>query len=190
MIDFDRVCFSYGDREVFSGLTFHVAPGERVAIRGESGCGKTTLLRLLMGLERPQSGTVTVRAERLSALFQEDRLLPYLTVAQNCALFASDRSMVRPMLRELGLEEAAELLPSALSGGMARRTALARMLCRDAALYLLDEPFNGLDEENAARAASLVNRITSGKTLVVVTHHGQEAAALDCRTTWKLGRIV
>ena len=183
MIDFDLVSFSYGEKAVFRDLTLHVGAGERTALRGASGCGKTTLLRLVMGLEQPQSGAVTVRADRISALFQGNRLLPYLTVAQNCALFATDKEEVRPMLRALGLADAADALPSALSGGMARRAALARALCRDAALYLFDEPFSGLDAENAARAAELVNRVTAGKTVLVATHHGDEADMLGCRTT-------
>lgn len=182
MIDFDRVCFSYGQKEVFRDLTLHVGTGERVAIRGESGCGKTTLLRLVMGLERPCSGAVAVRATRISALFQENRLLPYLSVARNCELFAADAASVRPTLRALGLSDVADALPSALSGGMARRAALARSLCHGAELYLLDEPFNGLDKENVARVAELVNRVTRDKTVLMVTHRTDEADALHCRT--------
>ena len=183
MIDFDRVCFSYGEKEIFRDLSLRIGTGERAALRGASGCGKTTLLRLIMGLEKPQSGTVTVQADRISALFQENRLLPYLTVAQNCELFASEKTAALSILRDLGLADAADALPSALSGGMARRAALARALCRDAALYLFDEPFSGLDAENAARAAELVNRVTAGKTVLVATHHGDEADMLGCRTT-------
>ena len=181
MIDFDHVCFSYGQKEVFRNLTLHIRAGERVAVRGESGCGKTTLLRLVMGLEQPAGGAITVRAARIGALFQENRLLPYLTVARNCELFASDAASVRPMLRALGLSDAADALPSALSGGMARRAALARALCRDAELYLFDEPFSGLDRENAARAAELILRVTEGKTVLLATHRAEEADALRCR---------
>lgn len=181
MIDLDHVCFSYGQKEVFRDLTLHVGAGERVAIRGASGCGKTTLLRLVMSLEKPAGGTVTVRASRIGALFQENRLLPYLTVARNCELFAGDAASVRPMLHALGLSDAADALPSALSGGMARRAALARSLCHGAELYLFDEPFEGLDRENAARAAELVCRVTAGKTVLVVTHRAGEADALRCR---------
>ena len=181
MIGFDRVCFSYGQKEVFRDLTLHVGAGERVAIRGESGCGKTTLLRLVMGLEKPADGAVTVRASRISALFQENRLLPYLSVARNCELFAADAASVRPMLRALGLSDAADALPSALSGGMARRAALARALCRDAELYLFDEPFSGLDRDSAARAAELVCRVTEDRTVLMVTHRAGEADALRCR---------
>lgn len=186
MIDFDRVCFSYGQKEVFRDLTLHVGVGERVAVCGESGCGKTTLLRLVMGLEKPAGGAVTVRASRVGALFQEDRLLPYLSVARNCELFAADAASVRPTLHALGLSDAADALPSSLSGGMARRAALARALCRGAELYLFDEPFNGLDRENAARAAELMCRVTEGRTVLVVTHRADEADALRCRTVKNL----
>ncbi len=181
MIDFDRVCFSYAAKEVFRGLSLHLADGERAYVSGESGCGKTTLLRLIMGLEKPSSGTVSLGTDRISVLFQENRLLPYLTVAQNCLLFAADRAQVGPMLRALGLAEAADALPSALSGGMARRAALARALVHRGELYLFDEPFNGLDAENAARAAEAINCVTAGKAVIVVTHHSTEAALLSCQ---------
>lgn len=184
MIDFDRVCFSYGEKEIFRGFSLHIGGGEHVVLRGASGCGKTTLLRLVMGLEQPDSGTVRVNAPRISTLFQENRLLPYLTVAQNCALFAADRAAVQPMLRDLALADAAAALPSALSGGMARRAALARALCHDAELYLFDEPFSGLDGENAVRAAETIRRATAGRTVLTVTHRDDETVLLQC------GRIL
>ena len=185
MIELNHVCFSYGSIAVLRDFSLRIDAGERVAVHGTSGCGKTTLLRLILGLEQPQSGTVTMDAERTAVLFQEDRLLPYLSVARNCALFA--QSPVAPMLQALGLADAAEALPSALSGGMARRAALARALCHDAALYLFDEPFNGLDEESATRCAEQINRVTAGKTVLVVTHHDDEAEALGCRRELRLG---
>ena len=184
MIEFDRVEFGYENRPVFRGLSLRVKPGERAAIAGASGRGKTTLLRLVMGLEKPAAGRVSVAAERISPLFQDNRLLPFLTLRQNCAMFCADDGRIAPVLDALGLSEAADALPSALSGGMARRAALARMLCHPAELYLLDEPFTGLDAENAGRAARLVNKITAGKTLLAVTHHPEEAALLAC------GRVI
>ena len=186
MIEFDHVDFAYGKKPVLRGLTLRVGVGERVALQGPSGCGKTTLLRLVMGLERPDAGTVTVRTRRFSPMFQEDRLLGFLTVAENCALFATEPGSVPKVLDALGLGDAADLMPSALSGGMARRVALARALCHDADLYLLDEPFNGLDSENAARAAGVIRQITRGRTLLVVTHHEDEARAVGC-VAYRLG---
>ena len=181
MIRFDRVRFSYGDKTVLREASFQIGDGEHVAIQGASGCGKTTLLRLVLGLERPESGTVTVSATRRAVLFQEDRLLPYLSVAKNCELFTADRASVRPMLRSLALEEAADVLPSALSGGMARRAALARALCHGGELYLLDEPFNGLDGDNVERCAKEILHVTKDKTLLVITHHESEAELLRCK---------
>lgn len=181
MIRFDRVSFSYGNKTVLHEASFQIENGEHVAIQGASGCGKTTLLRLILGLEKPESGTVTVTASRIAVLFQEDRLLPYLSVAKNCELFAANRTSVRPMLRSLALEAVSDALPSALSGGMARRAALARALCRGGELYLLDEPFNGLDGENAERCAEEILRATEGKTLLVITHHESEAELLRCQ---------
>ena len=180
MIEFDRVDFAYSGRPVFCGLTLRVKAGERAAVSGPSGCGKTTLLRLAMGLEKPSAGRVRVAAKHISPMFQEDRLLPFLTLRQNCEMFCDSAAGVSPVLRRLGLLDAAEALLSALSGGMARRAALARMLCHPAELYLLDEPFTGLDEENAACAARLIDEVTAGKTLLVVTHHPGEAEMLGC----------
>ena len=198
MIAFENVWFSYpnparhhktasrqaGDRFAaslpFCGLSFHVHPGQRVAVRGPSGCGKTTLLRLILGLEKPGAGQITVQTQRISALFQEDRLLPFRTVAQNCALFCPDRTVVADTLRALGLDQAVDSYPSALSGGMARRAALARALTHRADLYVFDEPFNGLDEASTQRCAEAVNRATAGKTVLLVSHSADDAASLRC----------
>ena len=180
MIEFRQVSFSYGGKAVLRDLSFRVERGSRRGLRGPSGSGKTTVLRLILGLETPDSGVVDIAKGPVSALFQENRLLPYLTVAENCALFATDKKTVAPMLEALGLREAAHCLPSALSGGMARRAALARTLCREAALYLLDEPFTGLDGESARRAAEAVNRVTAGRTVLAVSHRTEELEALGC----------
>ena len=201
MIAFENVWFSYTDpagnrkpasRQVgdhfaaslpFCGLSFHVHPGQRVAIRGPSGCGKTTLLRLILGLEKPDAGKITVQTRQVSAHFQEDRLLPFRTVAQNCALFCPDRPAIAETLRALGLEQAADAYPSALSGGMARRASLARALAHRADLYVFDEPFNGLDKASTQHCAETINRVTAGKTVLLVSHSADDAAALRCDLT-------
>ena len=164
----------------FRDLSFHIHEGQRILIQGPSGCGKTTLLRLIMGLEKPQAGTITVGTDHVSAVFQEHRLLPYLTAAGNCALFSPDRDRIPEILRDLGLAEAADAYPSSLSGGMARRVSIARALAHPAGLYLFDEPFTGLDDDNIRRTAAVINRITEGRTVLLVTHRPEAAALLRC----------
>ena len=157
-----------------------VAAGERVCLFGSSGLGKTTILRLIMGLEKPDAGTVQVDSGKISAVFQEDRLLPFKTVLENAELFAP-KEIAAKILSQLGLGDDMEEYPSELSGGMARRAALARALAADRDIYILDEPFDGLDKENAAAAVSVINERTVGKTLVLVSHDISAARSLDCR---------
>lgn len=180
MIKFNSVSFSYGEKKILSEFSMHIAEKERVCLFGSSGAGKTTILRLIMGLEKPAAGSVTVRSRSISAVFQEDRLLPFKTVLQNTELFAPEIRAAE-LLSILGLGEAVNMYPSELSGGMARRVALARALAAESDIYILDEPFDGLDKNNADAAAAVINENTSGKTLVLVSHDPAEAESLGCR---------
>ena len=180
MIKLHSVCFSYPEKEVLRDFSMHVDAGERVRLTGLSGAGKTTLLRLILGLETPQSGEITVNAKRVSVLFQEDRLLPFYTVLENLTLFSPPEKAIE-LLNALQIPDAAGLYPSELSGGMARRVALARALSLEADLYLFDEPFTGLDEENRLNAIEVIGRYTKGKTLVFVSHGDEALQGLNLR---------
>ena len=153
-IRLEHVSFRYGPKEILSDFSLTI-PGTGVTVlRGPSGCGKTTLLRLLAGLEVPASGQITGVSPRETAfLFQENRLLPWRTVEQHLTdVLPRDRrgEAARWLaLTELTGEE--KSYPSALSGGMERRLALARCLALGGSLYLLDEPFAGVDPQRAAR---------------------------------------
>lgn len=153
-IRLDHVSFRYGSREILSDFSLTL-PGDGVTVlRGPSGCGKTTLLRLLAGLEQPRSGRITGVCPRETAfLFQENRLLPWRTVEQHLTdVLPRDRrgEAARWLaLTELTGEE--KTYPAALSGGMERRLSLARCLALGGSLYLLDEPFAGVDPQRAAR---------------------------------------
>jgi NitT/TauT family transport system ATP-binding protein len=179
MIEFKNVSFSYGKKQVLKDFNLKIADGERLCLFGESGRGKTTVLRLICSLEKADSGILTVESKAISAVFQEDRLLPFLTVGQNIKMF-SDKDNIDYVLKKLKLTEAEELYPSELSGGMARRVSLARALCRKADIYIFDEPFAGLDSINIAVAAELINEMTDGKTVVSVLHERQYAEKLNC----------
>ena len=188
MIVFENVSFGYKRGiNVLSGFTLEVPDSGRVCLFGKSGCGKSTVLRLAMGLAKPGSGRITgTEGLAVSAVFQEDRLIPWKTVLENVALFAdgTERAAAAPAdraayyLRALGLGDVLHSLPGELSGGMKRRVALARALAHNFDMLVLDEPFTGLDEAAKRNAIELVSRETAGKMLLLATHDLLEAEAL------------
>ena len=143
-----------------------------------SGTGKTTLLRILLGLERADSGTVEGTAgSRVSAVFQEDRLLEHLDAAGNLRfVLGRDYDADAAMLAELGLSGVGDKPVREYSGGMRRRLALARALLAPCDWMALDEPFTGLDGENRAKAIACVRRCCAGKPVLLVTHQIEDAA--------------
>ena len=200
MIVFENVSFGYKRGiNVLSGFSLEVPDSGRVCLFGKSGCGKSTVLRLAMGLAKPGSGRITgTEGIAVSAVFQEDRLIPWKTVLENVALFADgmDRGAAGASgrahaggnaapadpaayyLRALGLGDVLQSFPDELSGGMKRRVALARALAHSFDLLVLDEPFTGLDEAAKRNAIELVSRETAGKMLLLATHDLLEAEAL------------
>jgi sulfonate transport system ATP-binding protein len=177
-------------------VSLDVEAGEIVALVGGSGCGKTTLLRLVSGLEAPSHGTVSVDGEAIAAphpavgiVFQEPRLLPWLTVAQNIGfglehLPASERrDLVEEALLKVGLAGYGPRWPRELSGGQAQRVSIVRALVTKPKVLLMDEPFSALD---ALTRATLQDHLlalweASQPTLLLVTHDVEEAAALADR---------
>ncbi len=177
-ISLRNLTFAYGDTEVLRDVSWCLPDNGVVCLWGPSGCGKTTLLRLLAGLEQPQSGVVD-GAERVAMVFQEDRLLPWLTALENVTVIGVEESSARDWLLSLGLtEEEIHALPRQLSGGQQRRVALARALAADSNLLLLDEPFNGLDEDTWQNVVPLIAAYARQKTVVLVTHIREQAEAL------------
>lgn len=180
MLSIKNISFSYGEKQVFKDFSLSISQGDRVCLFGESGCGKTTLLRLILGLERPQKGSINKKdGLRFSAVFQENRLLPFDTVYDNITLIGADKSTAEHQLNALGLEGIGDKYPSELSGGMKRRAAIARALSADYDVLILDEPFAGLDSENIISAAKHINETTKDKTIILVTHSEEEAKLLD-----------
>lgn len=184
MLELKNVCLSYGKLEVLKNISLRLARGERIALMGPSGCGKTSLLRVSAGLQKPYSGSVINSAERTAMVFQEPRLLPWLSAEDNVKLTiptgAKTSSHPVNWLEKLGIAEAAKKRPDELSGGMQQRVALARALAYEADLLLLDEPFKALD---ACTKENIIKTI-SGSTdaaIILVTHDAGEAAALGCR---------
>lgn len=168
---------SYAEKVVFRAFSARFPLGETSVIAGVSGGGKTTLLRLILGLEAPDGGEILGVPERRAAVFQEDRLCPQLTAVQNVLLAAGPKKAheARDLLSRLGLADALDVPAAELSGGMRRRCALVRSLCAEADFLVLDEPFKGLDEANRRTAMETVHALTHDKTVLFVTHDAAEA---------------
>lgn len=179
-IELQNVTKRYGEKTILQNFSCTIPQGCICAIMAPSGTGKTTLLRLILGLEKPDCGTVTGVLQRKSALFQEDRLCPGLSLIGNLrmALPGCEESDIHELLTQLGLEDAANKPAAQLSGGMSRRAALARALLYDGALLTLDEPFTGLDEENRQIAAHTILHHRNGRTLLLVTHRMEDLELL------------
>lgn len=182
MISLRGVTKRYGDQVVLDRLDLTLPDGAATAVMGPNGCGKTTLGRLLLGLEAPDAGEVQgVAGRRRAAVFQEDRLCEHLDAVANVRLVrprGAATAAAEAELRALGLDEASLRKPvSTLSGGQRRRVAIARALAADADLLVLDEPFTGLDSAARATVVSDVVRRCAGRTVLLVTHDPAEAAA-------------
>ncbi|SFM52872.1 ABC transporter ATP-binding protein [Variovorax sp. OV329] len=192
----------YGETAVFSNVSLDVAPGEFIAIVGESGVGKSTLLNCMAALDHWDDGTITHEGVELGALdgeqraiwrrlkvgfvFQAFHVLPHLDVAQNIALplmlqGKRDDARVARMLAAVGLAGTGERLPQQLSGGQLQRVAIARALVHRPALLLADEPTGNLDPATAAKVMELLTLQTRehGASLVLVTHSEAAAARAD-----------
>lgn len=180
MIKLDNISFSYGKTRIFESFSFDINSGDIICLFGESGCGKTTLLRLILGLEKPQKGKI-IKEENLKAavVFQENLLLPFKTVLENITIMGASPENALYHLKALGVDEYANALPSSLSGGMARRVAIARALSNAFDFIVLDEPFTGLDEDNIKTAAEHILKTVKNKTIILVTHSLTEAEYLN-----------
>ena len=184
MIELRNLTVRFGNQTVLHDFSADIPLSGTTAISGASGCGKTTLLRVLMGLRKPDAGTVgEMRGLRVSAVFQEDRLLPWMSALENVSL-VSDEETAKRHLAALGLSEAMGERPAALSGGMKRRVAIARALAYGGDLLLLDEPFNGLDEAAKRVAAEAI--LAAGMAVVVVTHSAEEMELLRAERVLRL----
>lgn len=199
------------DRETLAlaDVSLEVKPGEFVAIVGSSGCGKSTLLSLVSGLLRPSAGTIEINGEaitkpspRVGYMFQKDTLLEWRSVVDNVLIGAellgldmlAARRRALELLRRYGLGEFMGSLPGQLSGGMRQRAALARTLCPNPDLLLLDEPFSALDYQTRLALSDEIAAILSAekKTVILVTHDIGEAISMADRVivmTRRPGRI-
>jgi len=201
LVEIEQVEFGYGSRPVLKGINLTARKGQVIAIMGNSGCGKTTLLRLIGGQIKPSRGVVRVAGEsvgdldqaglyrlrrKMGMLFQFGALFTDISVFDNVAYQLREhtdlpedaiRDLVMMKLHAVGLRGAAHMMPAELSGGMARRVALARAIALEPMLVLYDEPFAGLDPISLGVTGNLIRRLTDtlGLTSLVVTHDIQES---------------
>ncbi|MBI5089747.1 MAG: ABC transporter ATP-binding protein [Actinobacteria bacterium] len=205
MLDADDIVVELGGRLILDGVSLHADRGEVVALQGPSGAGKTTLLRVIAGLVQPRSGTVRldgvditttpVHRRRIGMVFQDNQLFPHRDVAGNVAFGlqmsaggrgrrAERSARVAEVLELVGLAGFGSRAVTSLSGGEAKRVALARSLAPAPPVLFLDEPLTGLDRELHDRLADDLARLlrVTGTTAIVVTHDRLEAAAIADRT--------
>lgn len=178
MIEIKHITKKYDDYTVFSDFSMEIQEGEVLCLMGKSGRGKTTLLRMLMGLEQPDTGSITgLTDKRISVVFQEDRLLPGFTVRQNLYSVCDDalqQERMMGILTALGLDAWIDREVSVLSGGMQRRVAICRALLVPYDLLILDEPFRGLDDKTKEITIKLVLEEKKGRTILLSTHDAKE----------------
>ena len=182
MIRFENVFKSFDGRQVLAGVSFEVQAGEILAVVGPSGTGKSVLLKHIVGLLEPDSGTVHVReGAKIGYLFQSGALLAWLTVKENVALplkettrlgAAEIDALADEALNAVGMSDSVDKYPSEISGGMVKRAGLARAIVRKADVVLYDEPTSGLDPVTAQTIHRLIKRLNKerGLTSIVVTH--------------------
>lgn len=217
MIVFDKVGFSYNTRQVLKDVSFSVNFNERVAVLGESGEGKTTILKLIVGLIKPDTGRILIDGEditdkteeelrqarlKFSLVFQEGALFDSLSVKENVAFCLREFTglseeeidrKVRDLLRLVGVEQAIKLMPDELSGGMHRRVSIARSLAAsDPKMFLYDEPTSGLDPVNADNICKLILELSGNeKGFIIVTHKIADALKVSNRFMFlKDGMII
>ena len=178
----EHLCKSYGGRAVLENISFTARAGVTRLI-GPSGIGKTTLLRVLLGLETPDSGTVNGDKFRWTAVFQENRLLEGLDAEGNLrfVLGANYNAAAQALLEELGLGGVGKKKVRDYSGGMQRRLALARALLAPSDALALDEPFTGLDAHNRAAAQRCVARAAREKIVLLVSHEDDALTGAEVR---------
>jgi putative ABC transport system ATP-binding protein len=202
MLEIENLSRSFNGRSVLRGISLHLKPGEYVAIIGESGVGKSTLLNLIAGLDRPDGGRLALdgtdyadlnedaltrlRRDRLGFVFQAFHILPHLSLLQNVALplwlkgrhGAAADGPAQQLLDAVGLGDRAGSWPRELSGGEMQRVAIARALVHSPRLVLADEPTGNLDPANGAKVLALLGeRIRGAGAIGILVTHSREAAA-------------
>ena len=166
----------FNDKVIFENYSVCIPENKITFIMGESGCGKTTLLKMICGLDKEYDGEILLSSNKLSCVFQEPRLFPTLTAKENIEIVGKGGDFsVLDVLKLVELDKDAELYPDELSGGMKMRLSIARALYYNGDIFVLDEPFSALDEELKDRILSKIFDALKGKTVLIVSHDPKEA---------------
>ena len=208
LLSLQHISKDFGEGDVLRDISLDVARGEFVTLLGASGCGKTTTLRIISGLETPDEGTVLLDGRDVTALpperrpvntvFQSYALFPHMNVEKNVAYGLRVRRMdkasiekrVREMLELVQMADFAKRMPSQLSGGQRQRIAIARAMLADCPILVLDEATSALDSESEAAVQEALARLMEGRTAIVVAHRLSTVASLDRIVVLSQGRIV
>ena len=188
MLKITNLSFSFGKKVILEDFSMTLEKGEIVALMAPSGYGKTTLLGLISGLLKPQKGEIENSFEKVTYVFQEPRLFPWLTVSENLLAVISEKNetskqAVAEYLELVGLSDAANKYPSELSGGMKSRASLARALVYGGDLFLFDEPFAALDEDLRHDLTAKIKEYlrARGASAILVTHNKEDATEIADR---------
>lgn len=180
----------FGELTVFDNLNLAFQKGQTTCLMGKSGCGKTTLIHLMVGLLKPEKGRITgIEGSKISMVFQENRLCRHLSGLCNCLLplksTEENRIRVRNLLLDVGLDSTAIAKPVIeLSGGMQRRVAIIRALAADSDIIFMDEPLKELDEHTEKLVVECIKRETSGKTLILATHSVEDVERFSAKAVY------
>ncbi|MBQ8203890.1 MAG: ABC transporter ATP-binding protein [Clostridia bacterium] len=184
MLELKNVSFSYGELKVLDNFNLDVKKGECVCLWGKSGCGKTTALRIIMGLEKADSG-LCLTPQKISCVFQEDRLINGLTLEKNIKLPLKREQYKKAdmLIDKFGLAEFKNTRVSELSGGMKRRATIIRALSFEGDLLILDEAFNGIDAKMKEKIARVIKEefLDNNKSVILVSHISSDAELLGAR---------
>lgn len=187
LITLDKVTLTLAEQTIFNNVSLNFAIGEKIALLGDSGVGKSSLLKLIAGIHQPTQGVLNNKALRIGYVFQEPRLLPWLTVAQNITEVMKASNIIKEhrarklteLLTQVELSQYQRYYPHQLSGGMAQRVSLARAFAIEPDLLLLDEPFSALDNNLTQQLSQLLNSFLTPKTtMIYVSHYVEQVLPL------------
>lgn len=178
---FDDVVKYYNGKKVLDELSFEAEKGRAVCLFGPSGVGKTTALNIIAGICRPDGGEVIGTDGKISYVFQDNRLLKWFTAKENIMMTAVNKKSAQEFIHISGLQAYLDIYPEQMSGGMKKITAIARAIGHDGDIFLLDEPFNGIDKSRIEAIAEYIRKITYNKICIMVTHSQYESDLLNAK---------